>query len=520
MNYYTINIPYSKKLFCTISLLILVNQIHAQIPDIKYEIESQATITTDGAVPFWMRSNQYGSFPLSGGSGSLLGRAHLDYNEVSKFDSINLTRSFFDWGFGLEARANLGKKSNFNLIEAYGKFKAGIFQMKFGRSKEVMGINGDTALSSGNFAVSGNALGIPKAEISIPNYYKIPLFNGLISVKGNFAHGWIGKAEILDQVGDPKSELFNVLNKHPTTYYHQKSLYILFGKSDWKLKLQGGFNHQAYWGNEKAAYGSRFSLSPMETFLYVITGKAYGEKSIPRSKIGNQIGSIDMAIDYRFNNLSIILYRQNFYDTGALSKLANIKDGLNGIRIRNNKNIPKKSNFHWNTILFEFLYTKDQAGYPWSKPTNSGDEDYYNNYYYKKGWSYYGQGIGSPFITTKSESKKGQASDSFDYFINNRVIAFHTGISANIYNWEFQSKISYSLNYGTFSTSEFGKSTGPVVLPELNNNIFKPVNQLNVYFQGLKSVKNSYKIGLATALDRGNLLNNSFGFQMKIIKVY
>src|SRR5690606_204110 len=118
-----------------------------------------------------------------------------------------------------------------------------------------------------------------------------------------------------------------------------------------------------------------------QTFIYAITGKVYETKIIPSSKIGNQLGSIDIGAENDFKSTNFLIYRQNIYDVGALSKLANIMDGLNGIRLENKKMTPAGRTFQWKTILFEFLYTKNQAGELWSKYTRSGDEDYYNNYY-------------------------------------------------------------------------------------------------------------------------------------------
>ena len=100
-----------------------------------------------------------------------------------------------DWGASVEGRANIGDKSNFTLIEGYGKVRISIFEIRAGRSKEIMGLC-DTSLTSGAWAVSGNALGIPKVQISIPEFYSLPLFGKLFAFKGNFAHGWIGETSM------------------------------------------------------------------------------------------------------------------------------------------------------------------------------------------------------------------------------------------------------------------------------------------------------------------------------------
>jgi len=485
----------------------------SQQPNIKYEVEAQATGTTNDVVPFWMRSNQFGSIPSNGISGSFIGRAHKDYDENKE--------GILDWGAGFEGRANAGNDSKLLLIEGYAKVKAGIFQLKGGRTKDVMGLTGDTSLTSGSFAVSGNALGVPKIEISIPDYYTIPIWDGLISFKGTFAHGWLGRTRILDTIrGLPGSQVkYPTLDNNPKTYFHQKSFYGRIGKPNWKLKLYGGFSHQVFWGNEKNSMGDDFDLSAIETFFYVTTGKAYGSGTIPRSKIGNQLGSIDLGLEYDFDNIKMMVYRQNFYDVGALAKLANVRDGLNGITLENKVYQNSSATFQWKKLLFEFLYTKNQAGESWSKPTNSGDEDYYNNYYYRKGWSYYGLGLGTPFITPKHLAKKGQASFSNDYFINNRVVAFHGGAEGSIADIEVVTKLSFSQNYGTFGTSPEGHSTGTIRNPNTTN-LFKKVNQFSAYVEANKSLNNGLKLGIMGAIDEGRLLDNSIGLGVKLSKSF
>ncbi|MEJ2883519.1 capsule assembly Wzi family protein [Pedobacter sp. GR22-6] len=493
--------------------------VNAQLKDeYKSSIELHAIGTSNSTVPFWMRSNQFGSTPLCGISSSVIGKFSKKYSELTPNEEIYGKNKLVDWGFGFEGRVNGGKSSNLQLIETYVKAKASIFQLKAGRTKDVVGLNGDTSLSSGNFAVSGNALGIPKIELSIPEYWRAPIFDGLFSIKGSFAHGWVGPARILDSIDLSSKEKRNVyytIDNTPNTYFHQKSFYGRIGREGWKLNIYGGFNHQVYWGNEDSAYGSRFKLSPAQTFLYVATGRAYGSDGIPRSKIGNQIGSIDLGIDYDFESLKVMIYRQQFYDVGALAKLANIADGLTGLSIENKRFRESNQVFQLKKILIEFFSSKNQAGYPWSTPTASGDEDYYNNYYYIQGWTYKNIGLGNPLITRKDDAKPGQASSEYDYFINNRVLALHIGIDADIKDWEMRSKITYSRNYGTFTTSKYGKSTG-IKRAQPSDILFKPVNQLSFYTEGFKSLNEKYDIGFSGAFDLGQLLKHSFGLSLKI----
>src|SRR5690606_29000615 len=378
---------------------------------------------------FWMRSNQFGSIPLDGPSGGLLVRAAKSYVIQGEWpERTDKDVSLWDWGYGFEGRTNIGHKAQVQLIDAHVKVRYAMFEAKLGRTKDVMGLNGDTLLSSGNFAVSGNALGVPMLDIKIPEYYRLPWFNGLLSFKGNFANGYMGKTPI-------NTEIFLIpsSNNSLPTLLHQKSLYGRLGKPHWRLNLYGGINHQAQWGSEKQVYRGNYTLRNVETLWYVFWGKPYGAPSIPRSKLGNHQGSVDLGFSYDWDWIQLMAYRQNFYEVGAISKLANIADGLNGMALTNKLYNTSNKHWDWEKLLFEFFYSKDQAGYPWSKPTASGDEDYYNNYYYIEGWSYKKQGVGSPLVVPAHTAKEGQAHAPQDYFISNRVLAGHVGLRGRLY---------------------------------------------------------------------------------------
>ncbi len=343
----------------------------------------------------------------------------------------------------------------------------------------------DTSLSSGAFAVSGNALGIPKVQISVPEFYSLPFFGRLFAFKGNFAHGWIGKASM-----NMDSTILRV-----ETYLHQSSLYGRFGKPEWKFKLYGGFNHQVLWGNEKESYGLGYAFSPLKTYLYVIRGGTYIDGN---TRLGDHLGSIDLGFEYDFKNVRLLAYRQNLYEAGALYYLANISDGLNGLSLVNKKQSNK--GFKWEKILFEVFYTKSQGGESWSVPRPSGPEDYYNHYQYLQGWSYQGIGIGNPFIVPRNSTKEGLPSDTYQYFISNRVAAFHFGYEGSIDYWNFILKTSYSLNYGTYATiSQF---------PE--------TKQFSAYLDVSRELKNGVNIGLTGALDKGELYYDCYGVLVRV----
>lgn len=455
----------------------------------QFSLGAQTIFTTSGQVPYGLRANRSGSIPLDGASGSLLAHMSRDYQPD--------TGRLLDWGFSLDGRINQGYRTRFLLIEGYAKARLSIFQLKAGRSKDFMGL-ADSTLSTGAFAVSGNAPGIPKVELSIPEFWELPLLDGLIAVKGNFVHGWMGETPLR----------YNRYASVVNSYYHQKSFYGRLGKPDWRLKFYAGFNHQAMWGEEDKILGPSFGLSDIESFYYVVIGKAYREGSIPRSKIGNHIGSIDQAMEIDFSGITLSGYHQFFYAVGGLFHLNNLKDGLFGLSIKNKKRNP--SGAGWHKLVFEFLNSKSQGGEPDAKITPSGDEDYYNNFTYTQGWSYQGENLGNPLLTNRNYMREDLPAHPDEYFVNNRVTAFHAAGEGHIKKWQCILKLTYSRNYGTYNTSPEGSSRGSrrFVSPPP---YFKSTGQFSGYIEAGRGLPNGYRLGFALAIDQGELLYNSAG---------
>jgi len=475
-----------------LSILALSTVLRGWAQNIHGFVEAQGILTTKGNVPFWMRSDQYGSVPLAGASGAAIGAIRRDYDTTGEY--------WLDWGAGVEVRENVGMTSRASLIAGYGKIKAGMFELKAGRYKSFMGLV-DSTLSSGAFAVSGNALGIPQVQLAIPQYWTLPFADGLFSVEGSFSYGWLGKVPVMDTFGVNAAK----------TYFHQSSLYVRMGRDDWAVKFYGGINHQVFWGDENALLGHKsYGLSNMKAFEYAVVGKTY-----QGSKLGNHLGSVDLGMEYDFDNVNVMLYRQFFYDEGALAHLANLADGLNGISLVNTNT--GDGGFQWNKIVLELFYSKDQAGYPTSKRTPSGDENYYNNYQYAEGWSYQGVGLGNPFITPYTTTRKGLPNDKSDYFNNNRVVALYTGLDGAVGDVRFTTRLSYSFNYGTFGTSKWGYSTGSHFHPP-QFGIWKEVNQFSARLEVTKTLYDGWDLGCVAALDNGGLFNNSGGLILRLRK--
>jgi hypothetical protein len=483
-----------KIIIVSVVFLFLAGTAISQDNNYYFNIQVLGGYTTPGVVPFWLRSNQYGSIPLDGASLGLIGSARKDY-DLSK-DKI------FDWGTSFEGRANLGRGSNFILVEGYGKIRLSIFEFRAGRSKEIMGLC-DTTLTSGSYIVSGSNLGIPEVEVSVHEFFTIPVLGELIAFKGNYVHGWMGDLPL-----GRYAEMDTLILK---SYLHQLSLYGRFGKPSWRFKLFGGFNHQVVWGHEQDYYNEDYTLSPIETYFYVITGKKYTNGSIQEERQGNHLGSIDLGFEYEFDGVKLFLYRQNFYEAGALAHLANIQDGLNGISLENQRSIGKSA--IWKKILFEFLYTKNQAGEPWSPTTGSPYEPYFNHGQYIYGWSYNNSGIGTSFITTRTLLREELPSAPQEYFVNNRLMAIHLGCEGTMNQVNYLLKVSWSQNYGTYWTTDEAQSTD--ILDPGAYGIFGEKEQLSTYLELNRRLNNKINLGLIGAFDIGELYYNSLGLFLR-----
>ncbi len=459
-------------------------------------ISISTSATPDTIIPYWMRSMQYGSIPLAGLSVSGIGSIKKDYNPNNKFD----------WAASFEGRINAGSKIEGLLIEGYAKVHIGAFQLKAGRSKEIMGLV-DSTLSTGAFAVSGNALGIPKIEISIPEFTDIPFTNGLLAIKGNFAHGWFGEQKV------SANDTIQYIKSH----LHQKSLYARIGKKNWKINFYGGFNHEVMWGNEYQINEGYKNSAKWDIFWHVITGTSYRGNGVPGSKVGNHLGSVDQALEIKLRKYNLLIYHQFFYEAGALAYLDNIKDGISGISIT--PLYKTNGTFTLKKIVFEFFNTKSQGGEVNSKSRPSSYEDYYNNFQYLNGWSYKGENIGNPLITSRKYINQDLPYKGDLYFRNTRVSAIHIACIFKLSKWILQPSITLSKNFGTYRVSPVEHGRGDSIFYH-DPPYFGELNQFSGVIEANKNLNNGIQLRGVLSFDEGNLLNNSIGGEIKILKSF
>lgn len=445
-------------------------------------------ISSDSITPFLLRSNQYGLVPSKSGIG------YLNLSLKKEYDSLYTNKrklQKFGYGYSLETHFNFGKSNQMLLPVGFVKVRYGAFEIYGGRRREIQGLV-DTTNTMGSYIWSGNALPMPKVEISIPNYTPI-MKNGLLSIKGNFAHGWFGKGDSVQNV-----------------WLHQKSFYTRIGKPTWKFHLFGGFNHQVQWGGYPTnpfydeiskqtitKFGSNF-----ESFFKIVTGVRLNKDGIgldnqpgvpsneAGNRAGNHLGTLDFGIISNFSNTTVFVYKQSIYEDGSLFYLSNIVDGLYGF------SVDRKSSFI-NKVLFEFFYSLNQGGDAFEyQPELRGRDNYFNNSLYRDNWTYRNMEIGIPLIVLNTNFNN----KSRNSYLLNRARAYNLNFHYSLKKINIRTQIIYSTNFGTYYNPSFLKQTS--------------------IRQDFEYSRNKYIFSFNIGFDSGNYNDNIIGTNFKILKTW
>lgn len=462
-----------------------------------FRFETGFIVANNGYVPFGLRTNTNGLVPDSG---------PIIYQDVEikrgndSLYSMNGQLKKFSISYGLKTRFNVGKKKEVRIGEAYLGMRYGAFELYGGRRFEIQGIV-DSSNSSGSYIWSGNALPLPRINIAITKYTPITK-NGIISIKGNYAHGWFDNGVVIGSM------------------LHQKSFYMRIGKKDWKTKFYGGFNHQVQWGGkpEKPYIDpptgrliTTFS-SGIDTYVNVVTGISLNKNDagvdldgVPYNeafnRAGNHLGTVDIGMEFFAKGSDILIYRQSIFEDGSLFYLNNITDGLYGVSWTN-----RRQNSTLKKITVEHLETRSQGGETGSGntiPQLRGRDNYFNNRIYSNGWTYKGQVIGSPLLATISQlnldliSQVGISSRlPRSYVISNRISSWYMGVEYGCQILDFITRITHISSLGNYSIPMDVKNTS--------------------LYQGVRYGIREFTVKSDIGVDIGNLLRSKFGVQISI----
>ncbi|MCK8493523.1 capsule assembly Wzi family protein [Spirosoma sp. RP8] len=470
---------------------------------INYSAELGGLVATTPQIPFWLRSNQYGTVPLRGSFGTVRLGAEKTYRP--RPDSASRRKSRFDWGFGVNVVANAGYQKEPNqptvlLPQAYVKLRFGALELVGGNRMEVFGL-GDTVLTSGFVAWSGNAIPFPKIQLHTPDFVPIGFTKNLIAIRAGYAHGWFANSYIQG------------------SYLHQKYIYARLGKPSWRMRFYGGLNHQVQWGGH-ADYlvGTQLAVNghlptSFQDYLSMVIGHYPDALQNDRftdfdgtNRVGNHIGSYDVALEWIGTNQNWLLYHQHIYEDASGLALQNVPDGLTGLRFLNH-NTTASSFFKLRRWVVECLSTTNQSGPTFDQTARyQGGDNYFNHSQYKEGWTYRGKTIGTPFLAPYTTLAEPVANLGGSFFPNNRVVAWYTGMEGVFrHGPSLKVRLSYSRNFGTF-----------------NQSYPHPFHQFSALASAQWSLSRRLGTTLLTtvAIDRGELFPNTVGSFVSIRKVW
>ena len=445
-------------------------------------VELQAIASDVGATPFFLSRLQYGAIPLDNPGIVAIVRNGKNYNLKKKYD----------WKYQVQATGWAGKQNDFWLTEAYVSGRRGNWELWAGRRKEVYGL-GDTAMTSGFYAWSGNAVPIPKIQFGTRDY--VDFAKGHLGIFMTFAHGWLdNQGPVLDG------------------FLHQKTLYGRVGRRNALINLFGGVNHQVMWsgiGKDGTKWGTG-----LNTFYYVVTTSKNRETikedpNAPPTEFGYQYGahcgSIDFLLKIQPEWGIFTIYKQTAWETGRIVKLITANDGITGISLH------LKRTKLLQHIMFEYIYTANQGQYysglaklfKMKDPHANEIESNFNGTH--GGWHYLDRGIGTTFLVYDMESK----SRNGYVFSLNAVKAYYIGFQGILPNelyWKL--RVAYSLH-----TSP--KFPG---FPIRDYDGFIPQTSL-----GLQVSKNAFKnlnFQAEIGYDQGERVTNTLGMKLGMRYVF
>lgn len=475
---------------CLASLTHTANAIEA--PDsVIYSLEANSSLSTGKHTPFWLANNHFGLSSIKKNNGYL--RAGL-------FKEANKNGNRFAWGAGVDLAVAYNFTSHFIVQQLYGEIKYRCLGLTVG-SKEFTGGFNNTRLSSGNLTFSPNARPIPQLRIEIPEYTIIPHTKNWVAVKGYFSYGFF--------TDDNWQKSFANNNSKRTEHvlFHSKGGFMRIGNTDkFPFVLEGGLQMAAQFGGKSYESGGIINMpNKIKDFIKVIFPSSGGDDTPigeQTNVYGNHVGDWVFALSYvpADKSWGIKLYYDHYFEDHSMMFLDYTwRDMLLGVEAH----LP--ANRWVDAIVYEYLYTKDQAGPVYWDHTPeipeqvSGRDQYYNHGIYT-GWQHWGMGIGNPLLISPIYNEDGVIT-----FKHNRIKGHHLGFEGSPMSMlRYRVLLSYTRSWGTYDR--------PTKRIERNLNSLVELTVAPPKLAG-------WSASLAIGSDGGSMLGPSFGAMLSIKKI-
>ncbi len=402
-----------KKLLSLIPFILLFSFYTVEAQN-RTAIETSTLISSSSDTPFWFQSNRSGIYAPDGNQFLL---------RISSFQNVDLTSSI-SAEIGADLIARPGPSSTLYFNQGFLKIDGYGFELAAGRFKNTSPIS-DERLSMGSLGVSHNAIPIPQIRFGLKDWTNLPLTNGFVEFKGHISHGWLGSNRYIDN-----------------PLLHEKSVHLRFG-GDSSFRPYAGIAHYVKWAGTEP--GGRVVPARFQDFIGVFFALEGDERTPGPDQtyaLGDHLGAIDAGFYFTRNDYDVLVYRQFPFELKTNLFFKSYMDALTGISI----DFPDRVSF-LDHFLYEFLYTKYQAGERELRddrePDDRGDyrynENYYNHFFYRSGWTYNKRTIGNPLFTVNE--------DNLGIF-NNRIVGHHVAFVSTVESLTLTGRATFSRNYG------------------------------------------------------------------------
>ncbi len=515
-----------KKPICLIFIFFTSLVIYSQefVPDstgkrifkgLGYTIELSGTVGSGDYSPLWLHSNRHGMSSSESNSGYLRG---------GMFRSTS-TDSLYKWrhGYGLDIAIGANHSSPLILHQYYYDLDWKHGRLSVGAKERGMELKNDL-LSSGSQVFGINSHPIPQIRLELPDYWVVPWTRGWLQIKGHIGYGMTMDNKWQHDFTSKK------LQYTDNAFYHSKAGYLrIYNENfDYPLSFEAGLEMACQFGGttyNHPVYGKIDNKKGFKSFFNALIpggGDTYEKGSVYENTEGNHLGSYQLKLNYDKEKYHSAIYFERFFEDqsgmfgvdydgygsgsswNSNSKreylLYDFKDMMLGWELE------LKDRKWLNNIVFEYLYTKYQSGpiYHDHNPGLSdhigGIDNYYNHYIYP-GWQHWGETIGNPLYYSPLYNDDGKIE-----FKNNRFMAFHLGIGGrptNEINYRFL--LSWEEGLGTYRKPFTKKKHQTSILAEAT------------YTPSCKKWQ-GWSATLALGLDRGKIIGDNFGLNLKVTK--
>ncbi len=460
--------------------------------------------SSDGFLPFYLVNNRYGEVNQDQ---RLFAEGSLSYiNRMS--DKLSFSTGF---SFRNDLLSSYYLKTNYSwLYVSVGSEK-----------KEIGGL--DNGISSGSMGISQNARPIPMISAGTEHYINVPFTGGFFKTKGHLSHGWLEEDRYISNA-----------------VLHSKSFYLKLDlEEEIGWSAASGVVHFAQYGGVSPQ--GEVQPSSFSDFLRVFVGSGIpnpnGTTEGESNGLGNHLGIVETTVTQLVGDHKLTVnYQKPFEDFGSLQYIS-LTDYLFGLEW----DLPKAKS-QINKIYLEYIQTKWQGGPGLPDATDfiqteednfgyqfGGRDDTYNNFLYRSGWTYNGQGIGNPLFLTYDRTLN--FFDTYaDYGVaiaNNRLRAVHLGINGWLNSkLDFNGLFTYTQNFGSYAGLYEGRFAWNGVIDDPDfDYVFRPMREQFytqikfIYKDVFKQLPVSFQVRIAYDFgDLYNLFGSEFSISYKLTK--